>query len=117
MGCGPPDSAPSTNGFSPPSDGGENRSDGENRSENRSDPATLSVCAFGRVVAAAEELRPEEIKAILRRENELRLSDEMQRRFKVANTRPNGWITVVEQLQRQVLLEFLQIAPFQLERA
>ena len=48
----------------------------------------------------------EEILAILRRENELRLAPETQQRFKDASHKPDGWITVVEELQREVAEEF-----------
>jgi hypothetical protein len=51
-------------------------------------------------------LSKEEILAILRRENELRLAPETQQRFKAASHKPDGWITVVEELQREVAEEF-----------
>jgi len=51
-------------------------------------------------------LSKEEILAILRRENELRLAPETQQRFKDASHKPDGWITVVEELQREVAKNF-----------
>ena len=48
------------------------------------------------------------IKSMLRRENELRLCDETQQKFKAINTKNpgSGWLQVVEQLQYQVCDEF-----------
>ena len=47
----------------------------------------------------------DEIKDILRRENDLRLSHETQQEFQAAS-KPDDWIQVVERLQRRVCLEF-----------
>ena len=55
---------------------------------------------------SAAELTAETIKAILRRENELRLAPQTQARFKAISHRPDGWLDVVESLQRQVAAEF-----------
>jgi hypothetical protein len=90
MGCGAPESTPPAGG---------------SRFALAPKPAP-PVAVFGRVITAAEDLRREEIKAILRRENELRLSSETQRRFKMVSVKPDGWIGVVEQLQRQVMEMF-----------
>lgn len=45
---------------------------------------------------------------MLRRENELRLCAETQEKFKAVSSqkKPDGWLSVVEQLQRQVCKEF-----------
>ena len=43
---------------------------------------------------------------MLKRENDLRLCAATQRRFKAVNSRPDGWLKVVEELQRQVAQEF-----------
>lgn len=48
----------------------------------------------------------DQIKAILQRENELRLAPETQRKFRNVSSRPDGWLRVVEELQRQVANEF-----------
>ena len=71
-------------------------------------PPAVANSAFGRSVVSAFELSAEEIKTILRRENELRLSEETQRQFKAAGAagRGDGWLEVVEGLQRQVAAEF-----------
>lgn len=47
-----------------------------------------------------------EIFAILRRENELRLSADTQERFRAVSSKPDGWLKVVEELQRQVADEW-----------
>jgi len=51
-------------------------------------------------------LSASEIKAILKRENELRLSPEVQNLFREASSKPDGWIGVVEDLQRRIAHEF-----------
>ena len=97
MGCGPPTpGAPATNKFAPP----------PAPAPPRHGIAAATAEFFGRPIRAAAELRPDELKAILKRENDLRLCDETQRRFKLASVRPDGWLQVVEQLQRQVAAEF-----------
>jgi len=48
----------------------------------------------------------DEIFAILTRENELRLAAETQKRFRAVSSRPDGWLKVVEELQRQVADEW-----------
>ncbi len=57
---------------------------------------------------SASQLSGTEIKAILRRENELRLHPQTQRRFAAASRviGGDGWLTVVDDLQRQVAIEF-----------
>jgi len=50
-------------------------------------------------------LTADEIKDILRRENDLRLSHETQEEFQAASE-PDDWIQVVERLQRRVCREF-----------
>lgn len=55
---------------------------------------------------SAEELSLDEIMAILVRENELRLSQDTQRRFRNISKQPDGWLSVVEDLQLQVAKEF-----------
>jgi len=67
-------------------------------------PAKMS--SFGRHVGSASDLSADEIKTILRRENELRLCEETQILFKRASVQPAGWISVVEELQRRVCREF-----------
>lgn len=59
-------------------------------------------------VKSASELTPDQIKAILRRENELRLAPETQAEFRAAAAAkgPYGWPDVVEGLQRTVCREF-----------
>ena len=64
------------------------------------------MSSFGRHVGSASDLSADEIKTILRRENELRLCEETQILFKRASVRPAGWISVVEELQRRVCREF-----------
>jgi len=44
--------------------------------------------------------------AILTRENELRLSQCTQQKFKNVSDKPDGWLSVVEELQYQVAREF-----------
>eukprot|EP01050_Picozoa_sp_SAG11_P040465 SAG11_NODE_17605_length_513_cov_2.094203_1_plen_80_part_01 len=80
MGYGPPTASGGNGGFGP--------------------PPPPPPFGLGRVVSAATELSAAEIKAILRRENELRLSPETQRQFRAASGAPDGWLGVVEALQR-----------------
>ena len=54
----------------------------------------------------ADGLSVDEIMAILVRENELRLSPDTQRRFRNISKKPDGWLSVVEDLQLQVAREF-----------
>jgi len=61
---------------------------------------------IGREVGSARDLTAPEIKAILRRENELRLSSEIQDLFRNASNEPDGWIGVVEELQRRTARQF-----------
>ena len=55
-----------------------------------------------RPVASARDLSPAEIKEVLRRENEARLSPETQARFAAVGEVGDGWLEVVEALQREV---------------
>jgi hypothetical protein len=55
-----------------------------------------------RPVASARDLTPAEIKEVLRRENEARLSPETQARFAAVGEVGDGWLEVVEALQREV---------------
>lgn len=59
-------------------------------------------------VDCATQLSAAQIKAILRRENELRLAPETQRLFAAAakTVGGSGWLDVVEDLQRHVAKEF-----------
>jgi len=44
---------------------------------------------------------------LLKRENDLRLSPEIQEKFRVANqVRPDGWLTIVPKVHRQLAKEF-----------
>ncbi len=58
------------------------------------------------VAKTAEELSFDEIISILTRENELRLSQDTQRKFKEVSNKPDEWLNVVEELQYQVAREF-----------
>jgi hypothetical protein len=56
-------------------------------------------------LAVRRSFSPEVIKAILRRENDLRLSEETLANFSCCST-PDGWLDVVDKLQRRIASEF-----------